>query len=314
MRPRTVVIVNPAAGAGRVARRWDAIAAGVERSLGGVIFRLTSGPGDAIRLTREAVDGGATHVFSLGGDGTHNEVVCGIAAAGALRGEITLGVLPAGTGGDFRRILDIPNDPVAAAVSLASASPTTADIGVVDYLADDGGRSTRHFLNIASFGISGLVDRIVNRSSKRLGGRITFYVATLLALRSYDPPMLRLTLDDQELGEVRVNTVAAANGRFLGGGMMIAPNARVADGALDVTVVRDGPLTSTIGMTRSLYQGTQLGHPLVDSYRGACLVAEPLDNHSAWLDIDGEAPGRAPLTCRVIPGAIRVLGVRPECQ
>src|SRR5690606_16054987 len=117
---RTVLEVNPSAPNGQLGRRWSALAAELRRELGYFEEAITEAPGDATRLTREALDGGADVVVADGGDGTINEVVNGFFDGDRpLRAGAAFGVLPFGTGGDFRQAGPLPTDPAQAARVLA---------------------------------------------------------------------------------------------------------------------------------------------------------------------------------------------------
>ncbi len=308
----TTVIVNPRAAAGRVGREWAALEPALKAELGDVQFLKTEKIEDGIRLAEQAVRGGSERVLSLGGDGTHNEVLNGILRAGVAPGSVTLGILPAGTGGDFRRLLNSGQELLTAARAIPAASATLVDAGQAWFKGDDGVEQSRYFLNILSFGIGGLVCRLVNKSSKRLGGRVSFFVATLEALMQYTPAKLRLVVDGDDKGVFEVTNIAVCNGRYFGGGMMVGPMARLADGVLEVMVLRAGPLPQVIGLSRTIYQGKHLASPLVSHFSGREIVATPVDQNPAWIDCDGEAPGVAPVRISVVPGAVKLLDLRPE--
>lgn len=306
----TVAIVNPAAAGGRVGREWSALAGMLRSHLGEIEFVHTSCHGDGVRCARQAVESGATTLLSLGGDGTHNEVVNGIMAASPEPGAITLGILPSGTGGDFRRMLEHSGTLEEAARHLPSAASHLIDVGHLTYRTDDGESGERWFLNMTSFGIGGLVDRIVNDSSKRLGGKATFFLSSLRAMRRYTPASVQLTIDGTDVGTFTVTNIAVANGRWAGGGMMFAPEARLGDGLLDVIVIRDASLLGSLRFTPSLYRGEHLDSSLVEHFRGTSIEARTVNEHPAWLDVDGEAPGVLPAHLTCVPGALRLLGAR----
>lgn len=310
--PRSTVIVNPRAAGGRVGRDWANLEPRLRAALGDAQILRTERQEDGMRLAEEAVRSGVRTVFSMGGDGTHNEVLNGVLRAGAPAGSVTLGVLPAGTGGDFRRLMAHGQDLDSMLTELPAASSTLADAGQVWFRDDQGHEQSRYFLNILSFGVAGLVCRLVNRSSKRLGGRISFFMATLEALMQYRPAKLRLTVDGEEKGVFEVTNIAVCNGRFFGGGMMVGPMARLADGQLEVIVLKAGPLPQVVGLSRTIYQGKHLSSPLVAHFSGKNIQAEPVTDDPAWVDCDGEAPGVAPVRVSVMPGAIKLLDLRAE--
>lgn len=300
---RVVAVVNPAAAGGKVGRQWDTLQDALIERLGPIEFQLTQAPGDGTHLAQEAVANGAEIVLSLGGDGTHGEVAAGLFAAGGLP---TLGILPAGTGGDFRRILAHGEDLLTSAAALPTAAATTIDLGRVDY---GSGADAAHkiFLNLAGLGMSGQVDRYVNASSKRLGGTLTFLWCTLKALVRFRAPRVRLIVDGVDRGEHCIFTVIIANGRYAGGGMHFAPDARLDDGQFDVIVIPKRPLHRAVWAVPGLYSGRYIEADDVHVWRARELRVEVVDDRVALLDIDGESPGQAPARFTVLPSAIRLL-------
>lgn len=292
-------IVNPAAAGGRTGRRWPRLRPALEAHLGPVEWHLSTGPGDArVRCAELATT--VTRVYALGGDGTLSEVVDGLAAGGAAP-TVELGVVPAGTGGDFRRSLDLPNDPVQAASVLARATPAPLDL----IRAEFEGR-TRWLLNVASTGINPHVDVRVNRSRKRLGGRLSFFLATVAAELSYRPITVKLSLDGGPPAEHTVATIAVCNGRYAGGGMVFGPDANPHDGLLQVMTIAPRSLPAGLRLLRALYRGEQARLPGVTLHTARTVQITP---HSgiALLDIDGEVPGAAPATFTVEPARLCVL-------
>ncbi len=308
----TVIIANPTSGAGRVAAQWDAIMAALRQHLGHVEVLKTGGPGDGARLARAAVERGARTLLSMGGDGTHNEVVNGIMAAGPAPGEIRLGILPAGTGGDFRRLLRGGQDIDTSIEALASPTAHPIDLIRVDFREDDGTPAQRHFLNMASFGMGGLICRIANASSKRLGGKATFFLATVLAWTRYRTAAVRVSVDGVLVGDFHVSNVMVANGQFSGGGMWMAPHARLGDGLLDVLIIRKANALAEARLFNALYTGEHIPSPHITCLSGRTVTMEVVNGRRAWIDLDGEAPGILPATATVVPGAIELLNALPD--
>ncbi len=304
---RAVVIVNPAAAGGAVRRRTIAIEALVRGALGPVSIRETTRAGDGITLAREALSQGATTVLSLGGDGTHHEVVAGCVASGVDPSRWVYGALPAGTGGDFTRTLPYGRDLTAAVRAVASSAPRWIDTGEVDFTRDDGGRATEVFLNVASCGASGEVDRAVNASAKRWGA-MSFLAATVGVMARYRPPRVRVTVDGEDHGEHRPSVIAVCNGQWAGGGMRFAPKASLDDGLLDGVVVPWSPLWRSVFDTPKLYAGALEKIPGAVTFRGREVRVDVLGGE-ALIDVDGEAPGRAPAVFRARPRSLRLLGL-----
>lgn len=315
--PRTVVIVNPNSQGGELGRRWPELADVIRRKLPFEDVH-TRGRGDATRLAAEALRAGAEVIVAVGGDGTTNEVMNGFFAGGApIAPHAALAVLPFGTGGDFVRTVRIPKDLARAVDILARDRRRRIDVGRIDltrHAADGGGAGTRMFVNIGSFGLSGVTDRYVNRSKKRLGGKLAFYAATAKALLDYDNQRVRLTFDGNpaDAVDLTINTVAVANGRYFGGGMFIAPNAELDDGLFEVVAMGDLGLTDFLLRGQRVYAGTHLTMPKVSHRRAKTVLAEPASpGQLVELDVDGETPGVLPATFRVVPRALDLVAPEP---
>ena len=293
-------------------RRWPVIDTLIKRSLGPVKVLQTQAMGDGVALARKAVEEGARTLLSLGGDGTHNEVVNGIMAAGVAPGSVALGALPSGTGGDLKRVLRSSGSLEAAIDALTAATAAPVDVGAIAFEDDDGVGSERFFINMAAAGMSGAVDRLVNRSSKRLGGRITIIMCTLQALGSYEAPVVRLWVDDDDKGEFKITNVIAGNSVFAGGGMKLVPSARLGDGMLDFVVFKEASLWRSLTLTPKIYSGTHVDTPICEVFRGTSARVELVSGPAAPVDIDGESPGRLPVSFRLEPSAIRLLNLAPE--
>jgi YegS/Rv2252/BmrU family lipid kinase len=310
MTPRTVVVVNPNSQGGRLGKRWPELADTLRRAFP-FDDAMTTAPGDATKLAREALRGGAQRVVAVGGDGTINEVVNGFFddAGKAIAPDAAFALVPFGTGGDFRRTMGVPLDAAGAAAVIASDRRKRIDVGKLTYTRDGATRALRMFANITSFGVSGVVDRLVNESGKKLG-RLSFAIATLRATWSYKNQRVQLVFDDDAKSrvEITINTVAVANGRYFGGAMMVAPDAIVDDGLFDVIAMGDFGFADLLKSGRRLYKGTHLAMDKVTARRARTVDASPIDPAGiVELDVDGECVGRLPARLEIVPGALTMV-------
>ncbi len=312
-----IVVVNPRAGAGRAEARLPAIEAALRARGARFEVRPTARSGDATRIVREVLAAGAPGVVVVGGDGTLSEATNGFfdEAGAPVRPGAWLAPLSAGTGGDFRKTIGSPNVTangrgIGEAVDrVLSARARPIDVGWLRFVKDDGTPGARAFLNITSFGMGGLVDRLVNDAPKWLGGGPSFFVGALRALARYRPQRVRVTVDEEAPFEVTILNLAVANGQFFGGGMHVAPRAAIDDGLFDVVTMEDVGTARSLGLTPALYRGTHLTRPGVRFARGKRVVAEPVDaGEAVLLDVDGEAPGRLPATFEMRAGALLLRG------
>lgn len=306
--PRTIVIVNPKSQGGRLGKRWHEVSETLGRQFPFEPMH-TERAGDATRLAREALRGGAERLVAIGGDGTINEVVNGFfdEHGAAIAPEASLAIVPYGTGGDFRRTLGLPTELAAAAKVIAANHRRKIDVGRLELTTMAGERRVRMFVNIASFGVSGVVDRLVNESGKKLG-RLGFALATARATWSYKNQRVQLTFDGTDRAELTINTVAVANGKFFGGAMKVAPDAELDDGAFDVIALGDFGFGDLLTSGRRLYSGSHLSMEKVSARRARVIEAEPIEPGAVVeLDVDGENPGRLPARFEIVPSALWVV-------
>ncbi|CAM5448484.1 YegS/Rv2252/BmrU family lipid kinase [Aquamicrobium terrae] len=302
------VILNPVAGGGRLKRDWPRMAAALRRHFGDIELRQTQVGGDAERLALDFAADGFGLVIAAGGDGTASEVADGLLqAADEGCGTAELALIPCGTGIDFARGLGLPHDIDALVAHIAEAKGRKIDAGRISYVDDHGALASRHFINIASLGLSGATDRAVNadRRKGRVSAKALFYWRTVAEFMRYRFQHVRISIDDGEPVEARMALVAVANGRFFGGGMMVAPDAVLDDGQFEVVILRAAGKLGLIRDIRLVYGGQHRNHPAITILRGRKVTVEPMsDDDAALVDIDGESPGRIPAMFEMLPGAL----------
>ncbi|MEQ8267161.1 MAG: diacylglycerol kinase family lipid kinase [Parvibaculum sp.] len=312
MTPHVAAIVNPRSGGGRTGRAWRVISETLEKELGPVRAHFTASSSTphflpAAELTRKALKDGAQLVIAVGGDGTISEVVNGFFEAGApINPEAHLAILNAGTGGDFRRTFDLPDDAADGVKHIASGRTRQIDIGRLTFIAEDGQETDRYFDNIASFGLSGETVRAVNSATwqKSLGGNFTFFWATLMTALRHKTRPVRIVTDTGFDRTLNIGLAAIANGRYFGSGIKMAPEAEPDDGLFDLVVMRDLTFMDLLTGTGSMKEGTHIAGEKVSTARAAWVTATPLGTEPVLLDVDGEGPGRLPARFEILPGAI----------
>jgi len=302
---KTQIILNPKAGSGRSLATLGRLKAALDAQGSAYSVTPTTGPKDATRLTREARVAGVECLAVIGGDGTVNEGVQGYLENGGVARGPKLALVPAGTGGDFRKTFGLSDSPEDAARRLLAGNVQKVDVGLAEV---DSQPDNIAFINILSFGISGRTDELVNQGPKWLGGKAAFFLGTLQAMATYRNAPVRLKVDGKVVHEGPIFTVALANGQYFGGGMQIAPAADPSDGLLDVVVLGNLGLAESLALSRRIYRGAHLERPNVSAFRGTRIEAEALrGGESVLIDSDGELPGKLPLKAWVVPSAIEVL-------
>lgn len=306
---KRLVILNPTARrASRYLGLVEDMAAGQDAEL-----QETEGAGDASELARRARAEGVSEIVSAGGDGTLNEIVNGLAPFGADEGSggerlprvPAVGLLPLGTGNDTARSLGVPLDPEEARARLEEDTVRSVDVGRVS------GGDERYFVNSAIGGVGGLVERRLSGRLKRWLGSYSYRAAAISALRHV--PRYRVTVDwagGHESIRAVAYSVVVANGSSAGGGVPVAPGARMDDGRLEVVVIESGPLRRIPGLVLDVLRGRHLQR---DDVRRITASAVTLRSRPAmWVSVDGEVFGDQSLRVEILRGALRVLAPRAD--
>jgi YegS/Rv2252/BmrU family lipid kinase len=283
------LIVNPFAGGGRAGRELDT----VRRTLTRLGLEHHAEPTRSLDHARElavaAARAGETAV-AFGGDGLIGAV------AEALRDlDGVLGVLPGGRGNDFARALGIPRSPGEACSVLADGHITRIDLGQV---------GDRTFIGIASCGFDSVANRIANETTM-IRGNLVYAYGALRALAAWTPATFTVKVDDADAQTITGYTVAAANSRFYGGGMMLAPDAELQDGMLDVVMILHTPKARFLRLLPTVFKGEHVHHAGVEILRGATI--EISASRPFTMYADGDPIADLPVTVRTLSGAVRAI-------
>jgi YegS/Rv2252/BmrU family lipid kinase len=294
----SVVIVNPTSASGSTGQAWPQIASDLRSQFGSFRVIFTKHRGDAAALAGDAARKGAKLIVACGGDGTVSEVANGILSSGK---DVELGILPSGTGGDFRRTLEIPARSRDAARILRTGRTVRIDVGRVSYIDQNGNDATRYFVGVASCGMS---TRVIERVKE---DKASFATALLKTAMQNAPVRLVVQLDDAHDRHLTVSNLCIANARYFGGGMKIAPNAKLTDGKFDVIGVGDLSALQLFTSAPRVYLGSHLAMPEVSHALARKVNIRPADRGAEIaLEVDGELPGRLPATFQIVPEALRV--------
>lgn len=325
---RTFVVVNPQAANGGVKEDWALIERLLRTKIPEFDYAFTEGPGHATLLTREALRAGWEMIVSIGGDGTLNEVVNGffekpdpdvcyrLDEEGWLqRGDTTLqpvnpeavlGLVPFGTGGDFRRTIGFMGGFAETINHLEGREVRPIDVGQMGYLDHNDSVGTRYYINIASAGLSGLVDSFANKTWKGFGGKASFAIASLRGALAYKNLEMEIRFDETAEIREKIQNLVVANGEFFGGGMWIAPGAEPDDGRFQVVIMGDLSVPESVKVLAMIYKGSHLGHRKISRRRARQVSARLVDgSESGLIDLDGETPGKMPAIWNIHPSAIR---------
>jgi diacylglycerol kinase (ATP) len=294
----SVVIVNPSSAGGSTGEEWPQIASDLRAQFGAFQPGFTKKRGDAAALATEAARKGAKFIIACGGDGTVSEVANGILSSGK---DVELGILPSGTGGDFRRTLEIPSQSRAAAKVLSAGRTVKIDVGRVSFVDHNGNDAMRYFVGVASCGMS---TKVIERVKTE---KVSFAASLLQTAMRTEPTRLVVQLDDARERHLAVLNLCVANARYFGGGMKIAPDAKLTDGKFDVVGVGDLSALKIFTSAPRVYLGSHLSMPEVSHALARRVSVRSADRNTAIaLEVDGELPGKLPATFQIIPEALRV--------
>ncbi len=266
----------------------------------GAEILLTEAPDDARRFARRALADGCRTLLVAGGDGTVNQVVDGL-GGDAL--QLVIGIIPIGTGNDLAATLGIPEEPAKAVETLRGAD--AVDVDAIELSWADGRRVA---VNACTAGFSALVDDNLDADVKELLGGLAYLLSAGRTLPALEPHRVRLTIDGVEEPGDELYNVIVANGRTIGGGVRVAPSARLDDGLLDLLLVPALPLAQLALVVPRIALGEHLDDERVVArqVRRVELDADP----PMRLTADGEVVGTTPAKIRVLPRAVRVLASR----
>lgn len=300
-----LVIVNPNAGNGKGKKEWDIISSALEKNNLYHDVKFTSRKGDAIHFASEAVTMGVRKIITVGGDGTLNEVLNGVfSSAGCPSNEVTLALIPVGTGNDWGRMFGIPLNHEKAVGIIKEGKTLSHDVGIISF-HDGKEQKKRYFINIAGLGFESVVVKRSNYQKDRgRSGKLIYFYNLLLSLLTYKNTRVELEIDGLKTS-AEIFSVNVGNGRYCGGGMRQTPDAIPTDGLLDVTVIKNIGKLEIIRKLGILYDGTILSHPLIDGYK--CKNLKVTSDSEIYTEADGESLGHIPAEFSIIPSAINII-------
>ena len=286
------LLTNPSAGKG-AGSRTAAIALPRLREAGFHVRELQGEDGpEALALARQAVAEGVESLVVVGGDGMVHMAVQALAGT-----EVNLGIIPAGTGNDVARYVDVPRkNPQAAADIVVGSHVRTIDLAKA---------GPSYFVTVLAAGFDSKVNERANHM-RWPKGQMRYNLATIAELRVFEP--LHYTLEmDGEVRHLDAMLVAVGNGPSFGGGLRITHGAELEDGMLDVVIIKPMSKVELVKTYPKLYYGGHVTHPAYEHHLvRSVTVASP----GIVAYADGERIGALPLTVEVVPKALRVLAPR----
>ncbi len=283
-------IVNPIAGKGRALELIPKIKESFNKENIDYKIKVTKQKGEGEKLAREGIKEGFNHIIAVGGDGTAYEVVNGI------RGEkVVLGILPAGTGNDFARMLKLPKDYNEILETIKASQKKKIDIGLIN---------DRYFLNCSSVGIDAEIVKETEKIKKYVSGTLAYVIGVLKTLVRYRYKDVSIEIDGKRMKR-DIELIAVGNGKYYGGGMKINPMADLDDGFLDICLVNKISKIKFALLFLTVFKGKHLGIKEVESLRGKEIKI--FGDKDLMLNADGDIIGTTPVEIKIEKRAIEVI-------
>lgn len=300
------VIISSRSGGGKAGQIWCKVAESLKKK--GISFSeaFTEYQSHAIELAKQAIRDGYRKILAVGGDGAVHEILNGIMGQTEVPStEVTLAIVPVGSGNDWARLHKIPHDLEKAADVIAAGRTVVQDIVQVETI--NGGNPFKRFmLNIGGFGFDAQVCHLFEQAKKKgRYGDAQYLKCLIKGFLFYKCPSFDIKIDGKPFFSGKALSVAIGNGKYCGGGMMQTPAAVCDDGLMDITVVRQLWKLKFISKIKCLYDGSIYDIDEVSAGRGKKFEIKAAP--ATFVEADGEAVGITPATLTIIPGAINVI-------
>jgi len=289
-------LINPVAGDGKACKAWFRLLAPLSQGFPGLEYEFTQYKGHAAELAKNAAESKTDLVVAFGGDGTFHEVINGLS-----RSETALAMVPAGSGNDFARTLRLPSTYSGLAETILDPVIQSIDLGIVN---------GRYFLNMAGLGFDAEVARRVHGRS--VTGTPAYLSAIIETIFKYRPLRAEIAIDDT-LSTEQITLIAVGNGRYVGGGVHMLPQAHIDDGLLDVCILGETTKSDMLKTLPAVYLGRHLSHPKCRYLKTKELLINPIcENRPVYAQLDGEEYLDFPLKFGIAPQALKIVVPRSD--
>lgn len=264
-------------------------------------FSYTEYSGHGIELANNIAGSNADYIIAITGDGTFNEVINGVMLS--QNKKVKLGLLPHGTGNDFARMLGLTDNISVLKKLIESNSIKKVDVGLANFKNVNGENASRYFINISDVGLGGFIAKKLSGSSKWLGATLTFQWAIVSTFFTYKHQFMKIKTDDS-LYEGKILSYIIANGKYFGGGLGIAPDAKPDDGLLEIVLATEISLWDYLKNLNKIRASQKVDHPKMNYLRAKEIFVE---TENQPIDMDGEFIGYSPMKISIVPNAIQML-------
>ena len=267
-------------------------------------IKFTNGPGDAILITEEAINNGSEIVIAMGGDGTFNEVLNGLLSSNKADTILFCGI-PCGTANDFCKSIKMPKTIDDFFDSLSKGQIRKIDVGKVEFNMHSGESTERYFLNVSNVGFAAEVVEKVNNSKKFLGPTLTYLKAITGTILSSKTEEAIIKTDTEQWNGTLFN-ISICNGKFVGSGLQISPNASVSDSFFNITLLGKFTLLDYIKYLPKVFRGENIKHDALTYMVCKKISVEGLVKQLG-VEMDGEFVGFTKASFVVVPEKLNIV-------
>ncbi len=296
-------ILNPVSSCGKSLKFWKSFEPLLHKHQINFIYKQTQKSGDAIALTQEAINEGYRKIIAIGGDGTLHQVANGILLQHDIDSkEISMGLIPMGTGNDFGNYWKLPKRSEQIITQLKKNSTILQDVIKVNFTAEN---KTAFIISMGGCGFdSHVAVKAHNQKMKGHGGKLVYLRCLATSLFSYKAQKVTVKIDDEKLSG-KIFSVAIGNNHSNGGGIKQCPAATMTDGKLNITVIGDISIPQILWNLKGLFTGGFTKHYKVKTFSGLKAALESDDKNI--LEIDGEPYYNLPAEFEIIPACLKVI-------
>jgi YegS/Rv2252/BmrU family lipid kinase len=305
MNKKIIAIINPVSAGGKTAKVWPEMSQHFKKEINNFTEKYTKGPGDAIRIAKEAVESNCDYLLAVGGDGTVNEIINGMLLVKNKSVNTKLVIYAQGTGSDLSRTLKLPKRIDELINIIKTGKSKKIKVVEANFVNSKLEKEKRYFFNIADCGMGAEVAKKLNKNKKITSGNLNYILRIFQVLFNYQNKKVKIEADNKLIYQGKINTAVIAHGNYFGGGIKVAPAADLFGDKLNLILLKD---FSRLGIVLNLikgYKGKHLSHPLVDSYQVEEIKITTKE--LVELEIDGESVGRCNAKFKISEREIDVL-------
>lgn len=283
-------IVNPTAGKGKAKTLVPLIENECIRGKVDYVIKYTAAPGDGTSVAVWGANAGFKRIVAVGGDGTVNEVLNGIAGT-----SVALGVIPGGSGNDFIRSINKHREMEKILDDNINGKIVKSDIGICN---------GKYFINVASSGFDAQVVMETINAKKIFSGSLAYIVALIKTIFMYKGSKMSIKIDEVQFDD---NTllVAVANGRYYGGGMLPAPKAQIDDGYFNICHIKQVGKLKMLVLFPKFIKGKHENIKEVSMFKGRKIRIEA--NVELPVNVDGETFYSRQIEFEIIQDGINII-------